>query len=206
MGRKIPFLAFVAALVTFAASASALSGTYSVIVADNGNAAVVLSVEGEGTVDVPLPLDVESYAVDGALYVPSENGVELSIGSTGRASLIFETALLTSKSGDKWRFEMALPELDSCTVTLFLPENAAISSTQPKAAVSSDSGSKTLLWQLPKGTGSVTAEYAFVSAPAPGSGAQEGAAPDYTLAIGFVVAAVVLLAAFFYLKKKLWAK
>jgi len=100
-----------------------MDGEYSVIVEENGAAAVILAVEGAGTVDVPLPLDVETYAIDGALYVPSENGVELLVEEGVPATLIYDTALLTSKSGDTWLFEMEIAGFDSGTAEVFLPSN-----------------------------------------------------------------------------------
>jgi len=183
-----------------------MSGTYSVIVAENGNAAVVLFLDGEGAVEIPLPLDAETYAVDGALYMPSENGVEVSIASAGSASVIFETALLTSKSGDNWAFEMEVAEFESGSVTVFLPENTTVSSTEPKATVSASDDSKTLLWQVSAGTGTVGANYVFAAEPGPGPAPpqppKDEETTDYMLVAVLVVLFAAVLIAVFYFKKK----
>jgi len=129
-------------------STAQLNANYNIVVEENGNALVVLVVKGVGNINVPLPLDVKSPAVKGALYVQSENGVEISIDADGSATIVYKTALLTNKEVDKWFFMMDLPEFDTASVVLSLPVNTRITSTNPNAAISAVDDNKNIIWNL----------------------------------------------------------
>ncbi|MFH1225009.1 MAG: hypothetical protein V1676_04360 [Candidatus Diapherotrites archaeon] len=209
MNRKFGALLFAFSALLILGYASALLGNYSVVVEENGNAAVVLSVEGSGTVDVPLPLDTENYAIDGALYVPSANGVELSIDEGTPATLIYDSALLTSKSAEGWAFELDLGAFDSGSVTLFLPKDTRVASMQPMGSVSDSDDAKIIAYTIMKGTASVGANYSFVSAGGGtegGESGKEGRSADGALIMGAAIAIVVVLVVavivFIYLSSK----
>lgn len=196
MNHKPCALLFAVSALLILGCASALSGNYSVVVEENGNAAVVLSIEGSGTVDVPLPLDTENYAIDGALYVPSANGVELSVDARQPATLIYDSALLTSKSGEGWAFELDLGAFDSGSVTVFLPANTKVASMQPVGSVSDSDDAKIIAYTILKGTASVGANYSFVSAGGGNEGEEsgkEGQSADGALIMGAAIAIVVVL-------------
>ncbi|MBD3262347.1 MAG: hypothetical protein GF334_11900 [Candidatus Altiarchaeales archaeon] len=145
-----------------------LSANYNVVVEENGNALVILVVKGIGTINVPLPLDVQTPAVRGALYVQASNGVEVSIDADGSSTIMYQTALLTSREGDRWDFNMKLPSFDSASVLVSIPENTKISSTAPQAAISHVGESKNILWDVkPLEQGLVEASYSFTQTPLP---------------------------------------
>ncbi|MFH0860632.1 MAG: hypothetical protein V1921_05480 [Candidatus Altiarchaeota archaeon] len=131
-------------LVFFAAAAdSQVFGEGNVIVSDNGDALVLLDLFGNGTVNVPTPLDVESPKVRGALYVSASNGIDVSFD--GEATVAYMTQLLTSKDGDVWSFWAELPEIP-IGVTVSFPANARVISTEPTAFVEQGDDSVNVMW------------------------------------------------------------
>jgi uncharacterized membrane protein len=141
---------------------SQLTGNYNIVLEENGNSLVTLVVTGIGTINVPLPLDVRSPAVRDALYIKAKNGVEVSIDAGGQSTIVYKTALLTSREGGDWRFRMQLPALDSATVILNVPVEAVVSQTEPNAAISHVGRSKSVIWNVKPGeTPLVEAQYTF---------------------------------------------
>jgi len=156
-------------LVTLTSSAAAqLTGNYNIVLEENGNTLVTLVVTGIGTINIPLPLDVKSPAVRDALYLKASNGVEVSIDAGGQSTIVYKTALLTSRDGGEWRFRMDLPALESATVILNVPETAAVSETTPNAAISHIGKSKSVIWNVkPQENQAVEAIYSFTSPAEP---------------------------------------
>jgi hypothetical protein len=64
-------------LLSIVQCATAATGEYSIVVAENGNTLVLIGLDGSGTVDIPLPLDVSYPEVFNALYVESADGIEV---------------------------------------------------------------------------------------------------------------------------------
>ncbi|MCK4327830.1 MAG: hypothetical protein KAW41_05185 [Candidatus Diapherotrites archaeon] len=188
----------VLALLLMLATALAVSSSYNVVVAENGNAWAAITLTGQGTVNVPLPIDAEPQ-ITGALYVNTVNGIDITVGSSGAANIVFQSSTMTEKDGGNWGIVLSLPSAESNSVTVSLPSNAAVSGTTPSAEIAPVSGSKNVVWN--SAAGSVSVDYSFT----PSNGAAANGAPvpqaDYTLVI-VVVVIVAAAAGFFYLKKK----
>ncbi len=147
------WLFFCITLLVFALNVSAISGTYDITVAENGNSFVFLSLAGNGTIHVPLPLDVESLNVENAIYIQAENGIDILL-SDDSAVVTYTSALLTSKTGDEWNFETKIPDFDSIYATVSLPRNVIISKSSPKNGFMKNLENSTdISWELqnPKG-------------------------------------------------------
>ena len=77
--------------------ASATTNNYNIIIEDNGNSLVIIEIEGSGMINIPIQKDVNEVKVKGALYKLNNNSVDISIGSTKKAILLYKTSLLTKK-------------------------------------------------------------------------------------------------------------
>ncbi|MEM2918367.1 MAG: hypothetical protein QXY62_02580 [Candidatus Altiarchaeota archaeon] len=147
-------------------NSSAISGIYDITVAENGNSFVVIALDGNGTVNIPLPLDVESLIVENALYLQAENGIDILLADDS-AFIAYYSSILTSKKGDTWDFEMEIPILRTAEITLSLPKNVAIIETSPKAMIKNLENSVDVYWEL-KNFGEnkkISLSYKFLEAP-----------------------------------------
>jgi uncharacterized membrane protein len=191
---------------------TALVGDCTIIVAENGNSFVIITLEGEGTVDLPLPLDVNEPEIEGALYVQTEDGIELSIGSTQYADIAYQTSLFTEKTQDEWNFYMHLPEINFLDITLSLPENAIILNTKPLGVMKQEEGSKNIYWEL-REEDAVNVTYKFsiseitttttIIAPTTTiSSEKEKGEETYYWAISFIMIALIAIAAYYFQQRK----
>lgn len=189
-------------LILLAGIAQGLTANYNIVVEENGDALAVVGINGEGTANLPLPLDAVAPVVKDALYVQATNGIDVSLGSTGTASVVFESSLLTGKSGDTWVFTMELGDFESSTVTLSLPKGISIVSTSPKATITQSRNSMNVLWTSV--SGSVEASYTFTGGTvAPGVPTTEESGDNTLILVTVIIVAVVIvILAFLTLKKK----
>ena len=125
--------------------ATAESSDYQVTAKENGQALVIVTVTGVGLYRLPLQSDVQDIKVKGALYNIENNTALLSIGSTGKAVMLYKTDTLTTKRGDRWTLQLE-STLSNSSVTLYLPKTAVIIRTNPQALVE-DSDFKKVSWQ-----------------------------------------------------------
>ena len=104
--------------------------SYSVLVQESGNSIVIATVEGSGLYTIELPIDANPE-VRGALYLKEGNLLSLSIGSTEKAVIAYQTTTFTSKD-DSWRLNI---NLDTNYLKVSLPKSANILSINPHAFV-----------------------------------------------------------------------
>ncbi|MBD3310462.1 hypothetical protein GF351_04540 [Candidatus Woesearchaeota archaeon] len=145
-------------------AAHAQSAVYDIIVEENGDSAVILQIEGKGTFNIPLPLDVSNPTVKGGLYLQAENGIDVSVPNTEKAMIVYRTSLLTSKRGEQWTFDTELPDLESNEITVSLPPNAIIVATEPSGSISQDMKYLKINWNL-EGNDTIKAVYTFGEEP-----------------------------------------
>ncbi|MEW6295470.1 MAG: hypothetical protein AB1467_04210 [Candidatus Diapherotrites archaeon] len=187
-------------LILLSVSAKAISLGYQSIVAENGNALVIIRLQGSGTINVPLPEDApQNLEVEDALYVKASNGIDVSIGSAVSASVYFTSSLLTEKNEGNWLFTLSLPEgFESISVSISLPKNSVINSTSPKAAISESDTSKIVEWNaIPPGTKTASIGYSFKETP------QEEQGTDLILIVLVILAVIIIaLIIFFVFRSK----
>ncbi|MBD3388841.1 MAG: hypothetical protein GF416_07220 [Candidatus Altiarchaeales archaeon] len=140
-------------------SASSETGEYNIIVEENGNALVLIGLEGEGVVDIPLPLDVSYPQVFNAMYVESADGIEVSLPGNESVTVAYQTSMITSKTGMEWSLDMVLGGIYKATVAL--PKNALVKSAAPKAGHSETPESKNIVWDS---ADNIRVTYDFASA------------------------------------------
>jgi len=142
-------------LVPFASAQD--SADYYMIIEDNGNTLVTVTITGSGLYTLPIPQDAEDIMVRGGLYLRNGNSIDVSIGDTGQAVVLYTTGLLTTKTGNEWIFEMSLKELGNKNVIILMPAYTIITSTTPHAQVKTGEITE-LYWG---DVSSVTIEYHF---------------------------------------------
>ncbi len=156
------FVVLLTLLIIAMPACADLSANYNIVVQENGNSMVVLVVKGIGTINVPLPLDVKSPAVRGALYVQSTNGVDVSIDAEGTSTIVYKTALLTNRAGKTWDFMLDLPNFSTASIIVAIPSDTDVLSTTPQAAISQVDENKNIIWDIkPESDTSVSAQYIF---------------------------------------------
>jgi len=150
-------------IITLSLPAAALSSTTNVVLEENGNSAVFMVFEGEGTVEVPLPLDVPEPLVEGALYVISQQGVQLSLEGDDTAVLSYTSSILTSKNEGVWSFSFQTPETKNNEVILSLPLNSNLKNVEPRGVVSVNEDSRVVNWQT-SGRKTLSAAFEYTKA------------------------------------------
>jgi uncharacterized membrane protein len=103
--------------------------SYNILVQESGNSIVLASLEGSGLHTIELPADAVPE-VRGALYLQEENILSLSIGSTERAVVAYQTGTFTSKDA-AWKLSI---NLDGPAKVSF-PKSADILAVSPQAFV-----------------------------------------------------------------------
>jgi len=150
-------LIYLLVIVLLMGSVFALESDYEVILKENGQALVLITLEGEGVVSLPFYDDVEDINVKGGLYLLEDNNLDVSIGSSGGATVAFVTNLLTKKQGEKWQLELDV--LDGTReIKLHAPENLIVIKSDPNVLIEKDDVI-TLYWQ--NNINSITLEYKF---------------------------------------------
>jgi len=132
------------------------AANYEVIVKETGEALVLIRFSSSGFFQIPLQDDVDEVKVKGALYTLENKTLELSIGSTKTAIVLYTTSMITSKKVDIWNFKLELVSSNS-TLVLYLPSEAKIISTEPRSFIE-EQDYKKLLWNQ---VSSVEANYSF---------------------------------------------
>jgi uncharacterized membrane protein len=117
---------------------STLVGAYSIeyyiVVEPNGNSVVIMTVHGSGLVNIPIDGRTDNINVKGALYRVNDDSIDVSIGSTEEAVVVYTTPMLTQKT-DNWEFRMDLVGSESTTATVALSPNVTITGTEPAAFI-----------------------------------------------------------------------
>lgn len=129
--RILITIVIVMALIPYAAAQD-----YAMIIEDNGNALVTITIIESGLYELPIPQDTNNLLVRGGLYILNDDSIEISVGETGEAVVLFTTSLLTSKIGNEWTFIYGIP-FENNNVIVFMPENTRIISTTPQALIQS---------------------------------------------------------------------
>ncbi len=132
---------------------------YYIIVEENGNSLAIITFHGNGLVNIPVQEDVEEVKVKGALYRLNDDSVDISIGSTEEAVLLYQTKLLTEKEGDTWRFRMNLTGLEKNEVVVVMTNKTVIKNTEPAVFIENRDLLK-LIWE--DSPDDVLIEYSYV--------------------------------------------
>ncbi len=114
--------------------AYSMDSSYTVVVEENGNSLVLIDLEGSGLVNIPLQKDVDDVRIRGGLYVLNNESVDVSIGSTQEAVVLYKTSLLTLKH-EVWDFSIDLADTANESVMVAIPKDAVIIETQPDAII-----------------------------------------------------------------------
>jgi uncharacterized membrane protein len=111
---------------------------YIITVKDNGEALIIVTINGTGLYRINLQEDVSDIKVKGALYSMHNRTAEISIGSIGKAIALYKTSTLTSKRMDAWTLQFEAVKTNSTRITVNLPRDVRIDSTEPEAFIEED--------------------------------------------------------------------
>ncbi|MBU0530479.1 MAG: hypothetical protein KKC05_02295 [Nanoarchaeota archaeon] len=134
MKRIVAIMLLMFTLLTSTVAAQETTEYY-MIIEDNGNTLVAVTIMGSGLYEIPIPEDAEDLQVRGALYLMNGGSIEISIGETEQAVVLYTTSMLTTKTGNEWKFNMSLAELGNRSATILMPDNTKITSTTPSALI-----------------------------------------------------------------------
>lgn len=107
---------------------------YYIIIEDNGNTLVSITITGSGIYRLPIPADVDEVLVRGGLHLVHDDYIEVSIGETREAVVLYTTSLLTSKTDGNWKFNMDTG-LQNNNIVILMPDNTKIISSNPSAYI-----------------------------------------------------------------------
>jgi len=111
---------------------------YLVIIEDNGNVVVLITINGIGLFEIPIQEDVQSVDIEGGLYLIEDGTLEVVIGSTEKAVIVYQTSMLTSKNDGVWNFDINLINIGyEKTITVAMPANTVVTNTNPQGKIES---------------------------------------------------------------------
>jgi len=185
-------------LLLLISTASALE--YSIIIEDNGNTLVIIHIEGSGLMKIPLQQDVEEVKVKGALYTLNQDGIDVSIGSTQKAAVLYKTTMLTQKD-DSWSFNIDL--IENCSAIVLMPKNTKVLGTIPKALIEDANYTKIFF----DNTNTIAIDYEFQKELSdeviPDDEQMNNATPNRSVSyLWLMIIPAIGIGAFIYLKSK----
>lgn len=143
-------------LIFFASFAVGADVSYTFKISENGDTNAFIFISGNNVVDIPLPKDATGIQIDGGIYVDIPEGIEVSVGNSGRAVVAFKTSSYTGKVSDIWYFDAKL-HMNS-TAELQLPDDVQVVKTNPHATITRDNSLK-IRWD---DADVVNASYVFI--------------------------------------------
>ncbi len=173
------------------ANAEIENSEYYFLIEENGNTIVGITLYGSGEITIPIQEDLETLNVEGGLYIMENNTLTIAVGSTEKAVLVYQTNLLTEKSGEDWKFSADFEEEIEKNVIVAMPKETIVRQTNPSAIVESGDFIK-LTWTNPK---NIIVEYSFLITPL-----KEDRNNNLYYFIGGI-SALILISVFFYLLK-----
>lgn len=182
-------------LCLFSTTVGANSIEYYLIIEDNGNTVVVMTIAGEGLVNIPIDEKAVDINVKGALYRINEDSIDVSIGSTGQAVVVYSTPSLTRKD-DNWYFKMDLVDSEMTTAVAAISSNATIVETVPNAFIN-DQDFKEIVWN--ENVTDISMEYYFTGGGIIPNPPEESR--WYLFAGGAALAVIVGAGAFVYVRR-----
>jgi hypothetical protein len=150
-------------LLLLAHDATAFEGGYHIVVDEDGRAAVFVGLNGSGSVDVPLPVDVSEPVVLNAVYVDSPDGVEVSLRLNEPVTIAYQTTTVATRTPYGWVLDLALGNR-SYSAMVSIPSRATVKLTKPDAIVTDDGQSKDIVWVA---TDHIRVLYDYIPMPPP---------------------------------------
>lgn len=154
--KALELLTFTLLLIPLVLAAEP-SATYTIRISENGDTTAFVVLEGEGTVLLPLPNDVIDPEIRGGIYITSPEGVEVSVGDSGKAIIAYQSSVQTIKEEGVWQFQGQAKE--GSQVTVVLPLEVKIVQAEPRAVIKRDDFVK-ISWDSVPSEG-VTVSYIF---------------------------------------------
>ena len=164
---KLMLAAVFLSLLLGSTYAQGLGANYEIIVNQNGNAFVQATFSGDGAVSMPLPQDVSSPYVKGALYTKSDHSIMLSVTKDRMATVSYRTDELTQKTGKSWDLSLVLPgNLTNTYVSIALPKTASLLDVSPPdGLIMNEADSVVVAWTSSSSLRETSVRYEFPQVP-----------------------------------------
>jgi len=202
---KLMLAAVFLSLLLGSTYAQGLGANYEIIVNQNGNAFVQATFSGDGAVLMPLPQDVSSPYVKGALYTKSDHSIILSVTKDRMATVSYRTDELTRKTGKSWDLSLVLPgNLTNTYVSIALPKTASLLEVSPSdGVIMNEADSLVVAWTSSSSLRETSVKYEFPQGTGEGDGAQTEQKDGWSIemlatAAGLGLLAIIALAALAY--------
>lgn len=124
-------------------SLSSASVIYTVDTDRTGFSSVTLSLQGSGSVSVPMPSDAADFRIVGGSYRLENGSAVVSVGQSGFTTFSFTTSLFTGKTTDGWKLSFDPP--DGAAVNVYMPSYSSIDNPFPMPKSVSADSSRTLV-------------------------------------------------------------
>ncbi len=165
-------------------SLSSASVIYTVDTDRTGFSSVTLSLQGSGTVGVPMPSDAADFRIVGGSYHIDNGSALVSVGQSGFTTFSYTTSLFTSKTTDGWKLSFDPP--DGATVNVYMPSYSSIDNPFPMPkSVSADSSRTLVEYDSPQ---LVTIYYRLNEVPS----AQPDTSQSYLVIVALIVAVAII--------------
>jgi len=148
MKRIFAYLLIFSVLILLLTSASALKAECNMLLDENQSVISIWRFEGRGTVELPLPLDVDSYEIEGGLALQSPEGLSIFIGRTNKTAIAFESRLMVEENDNISLLRAFLPVIEAVDVSLHGPKNTEFVSTNPVATLMDSEAGPKAFWSL----------------------------------------------------------
>jgi len=119
------------------------AATFSINTDRSGLSSVTLSIEGDETVSVILPLDAGNFRIVGGTFTIVNDTAVVDAGETGFTTFSFSTGLLTTKTTSGWKLLFSPPE--HASVRVYMPSYAVIEDSVPQPLAVSSEDSRTVI-------------------------------------------------------------
>ena len=123
-------------LLATVSAAAEPTATYFYKVAEDGETTALITITGEGAIIIPLPSDVVDPEIRSGIYVLAPDGIEVTVGESGKTQVGYVSSFHTRKEAGIWYFEAQLREGSSAKMAL--PLSVQIVQTRPAAAIKRD--------------------------------------------------------------------
>src|SRR3989338_1309502 len=97
-------------LLATVSAAAEPTATYFYKVAEDGETTALITITGEGAIIIPLPSDVVDPEIRSGIYVLAPDGIEVTVGESGKTQVGYVSSFHTRKEAGIWYFEAQLRE------------------------------------------------------------------------------------------------
>ncbi len=194
--------------------AQSMGANYEVIANAEGDAFVFSTFNGQGSILIQLPSDVDAPYVRGGMYSLENEAILLSVTGDRMVTVSYRTKKLVTQTGNDLSFSLDLPEnLSNTYVSVALPKEAIVTQVTPAdGVVMSEDDSVIVAWASSKMIQRIKVDYRFSDDNGGGKPIDNGSDDNFfqlgffgiVAVAGFILFCLIILIAiaFMFLRRK----